>query len=192
MQRESFQNKCLVSKTKALSSTPPNGRFLTSQDFFSLCVFINISIFWRMWSFLDSGHIPLHMEAMNNTITMSKQKLSSPSNPIKIMKLTMKRAKEAVRPIVPIVCLQLWEARPGLHKSLSLWYIMTEVQADWDCGLLPYQHLSETYQPAASGAHAGLVPASLSSSSLFPLDLLKGSAHPASLLSSFLHPGWQQ
>lgn len=136
MQRESFQNKCLVPKTKALSSTPPNGRFLTSQDFFSLCVFINISIFWRMWSFLDSGHIPLHMEAMNNTITMSKQKLSSPSNPIKIMKLTMKRAKEAVRPIAPIVCLQLWEARPGLHKSLSLWYIMTEVQADWDCGPL--------------------------------------------------------
>lgn len=54
-----------------------------------------------MWYFLDSGPIPLHMEAMSNTIVMSKQKHSSPSNPIKIMKLTMRRAKEAVRPIVP-------------------------------------------------------------------------------------------
>lgn len=58
--------------------------------------------------------------------------------------------------------------------------------------LLPYWPLSETHRPAASGPHADLVPASLSSSSLFPLDLLKGSAHPASLFSSFLHPGSQQ
>lgn len=69
------------------------------------------------------------MEAMNNTTVMSKQKQSSPSNPIKIMKLTMTRAKEAVRPIVPK------SSRPIVPKSSTyrnLFPILTQRKKSLD------------------------------------------------------------